>query len=154
MPPRKSKINKIVNEQAEQKIQSFVNKANSNECDNECDTSSEDDTNIYIKSIKNNITPPPHESEQAPPPPQAGLIKKSKAKPTRASRVIQPSPEISSPFMDERYLKLFSDYKNELAELKTIIPGTNQPQKPQPVLQSLPQGVVDTRREAMKLKFS
>ena len=47
MPPRKSKINKIVNEQAEQKIQSFVNKANSNECD----SSSEDDTNIYIKSI-------------------------------------------------------------------------------------------------------
>ena len=149
MPPRKAKINKIVNEQAEQKIQSFVNKAN----DNECDSSSEDDTNIYIKSIKNNITPP-HESEQAPPPPQAGLIKKSKAKPTRASRVIQPSPEISSPFMDERYLKLFSDYKNELAELKTIITGTNQQQKPQLVLQSLPQGVVDTRREAMKLKFS
>ena len=149
MPPRKAKINKIVNEQAEQKIQSFVNKAN----DNECDSSSEDDTNIYIKSIKNNITPPPHESEQAPPPPQAGLIKKSKAKPTRASRVIQPSPEISSPFMDERYLKLFSDYKNELAELKTIITGTNQQQKPQP---QIPQGVsvVDTRREAMKLKFS
>ena len=147
MPPRKSKINKIVNEQAEQKIQSFVNKAN----DNECDTSSEDDTNIYIKSIKNNITE--SVGEQAPPPPQAGLIKKSKAKPTRASRVIQPSPE-PSPFMDERYLKLFSDYKNELAELKTIITGTNQQQTQPPVFQSQTQGVVDTRREAMKLKFS
>lgn len=140
MPPRKSKINKIVNEQAEQKIQSFVNKAN----DNECDTSSEDDTNIYIKSIKNNITPPPpYESplEQAPPP-----IKKSKPKTLKP----KPNPEIVSPFMDERYLKLFSDYKNELAELKTIITGTQQ-QNPQPqVFQSLPQA----RREAMKLRFS
>ena len=153
MPPRKSKINKIVNEQAEQKIQSFVNKAN----DNECDTSSEDDTNIYIKSIKNNINPPPpppHESpldgtsrEQAPPP-----IKKSKRKTLIRESKPKPNPEIVSPFMDERYLKLFSDYKNELAELKTIITGSNRvEQNPQPqVFQSLPQA----RREAMKLKFS
>ena len=152
MPPRKSKINKIVNEQAEQKIQSFVNKANDN---NECDTSSEDDTNIYIKSIKNNINPPPppppHESPldgTSHPPP----IKKSKPKTLNRESKPKPNPEIVSPFMDERYLKLFSDYKNELAELKTIITGSNRvEQNPQPqVFQSLPQA----RREAMKLKFS
>ena len=156
MPPRKTKMNKESIEIAEQKIKSFVNIANENES-----SDSDSDTNIYIKSIKSNITP-----ETSLETSQLHEAKKSKKQynprlKKSNPKVLEQLPTVGTASgvdaFDERYMKLFNDYKNELTDLKNTITTTLQ-LKPLPtvVTESVtrPNPSVIDRRSIMQLKFS
>ena len=157
MPPRKTKMNKESIEIAEQKIKSFVNIANENES-----SDSDSDTNIYIKSIKSNITPETSlETSQ--------LHEAKKSKKQYNPRLKKSNPKVLEQLptasgvdaFDERYMKLFNDYKNELTDLKNTINNLNiSNTKPLPPLLSTPnythapRSGIDDRRSMMQLKFS
>ena len=157
MPPRKTKMNKESIEIAEQKIKSFVNIANENES-----SDSDSDTNIYIKSIKSNITPDTSlETSQ--------LHEAKKSKKQYNPRLKKSNPKVLEQLptasgvdaFDERYMKLFNDYKNELTDLKNTINNLNiSNTKPLPPILSTPnynhapRSGIDDRRSMMQLKFS
>ena len=157
MPPRKTKMNKESIEIAEQKIKSFVNIANENES-----SDSDSDTNIYIKSIKSNITPDTSLETVVP-----QSVKKSKKQYSKKSypKVLEQLPTVGTisgvDAFDERYMKLFNDYKNELTDLKNTITNLNiSNTKPLPPIVSTPnynhapRSGIDDRRSMMQLKFS
>ena len=160
MPPRKTKMNKESIEIAEQKIKSFVNIANENES-----SDSDSDTNIYIKSIKSNITP-----ETSLETSQLHEAKKSKKQynprlKKSNPKVLEQLPTVGTASgvdaFDERYMKLFNDYKNELTDLKNTITNLNiSNTKPLPPIVSppnynhAPRSGIDDRRSMMQLKFS
>ena len=155
MPPRK-KINKIVNEEVEKKIKSFVNTANEKDCE-----SSDEDYNIYVKSARNkeligedsvndsscNEVVVPTTKIVTGTVVKPKISKKAKIVPERES---DPTDEIKR--SNEKLYKMFDDYKNELNELRLeIVGGRNiiNPQKTEIITPSL----VDTRRAMMQLKF-
>ena len=152
MPPRKTKLNKESIEIAEQKISSFVNIANQNES-----SDSDSDTNMYIKSIKNNITPET----------SLGVKSKKQYNPRvkKSNPKLEHLPTIGTTSgvdaFDERYMKLFNDYKNELSDLKNTINNLNTTTlqlKPLPTVvtesATRPNPSVIDRRSIMQLKFS
>jgi len=153
MPPRK-KINKIVNEEVEKKIKSFVNTANENDCE-----SSDEDYNIYVKSARNKELIEDSSCNEVVVPttkivtgtiPSASRVvkpkisKKAKIVPERES---DPADEIRR--SNEKLYKMFDEYKNELNELRLEIVGGRNTQK----TEIIPPSLVDTRRAMMQLKF-
>jgi len=151
MPPRK-KINKIVNEEVEKKIKSFVNTANEKDCE-----SSDEEYNIYVKSAQE-LSTPKGESTQVltEPTPVPEKVVKSKPRAGGTSKKaprakILPEKE-SDP--NEKLYKMFDEYKNELNELRNIVVAMplKEPQStPSVILPPTP--VIDVRRAMMQLKF-
>jgi len=150
MPPRK-KINKIVNEEVEKKIKSFVNTANENDCE-----SSDEDYNIYVKSARNKELIEDNSISEVVVPTtkivtgtvvKPKISKKAKIVPERES---DPADEIRR--SNEKLYKMFDEYKNELNELRLEIVGGRNIINPQKT-EIIPPSLVDTRRAMMQLKF-
>jgi hypothetical protein len=134
--PKKTKIN---NEQVISKVNDFVSKAN----EKQNETSDEDDTNIYIESIVSQTS----NTESKP---------RREKKPRVKKAVVTPVSLQHPNDSEDKYFKMFNEYKNELTELKNIIKsreghGTGLTQATP--TQIAPPSIVDTRREMMKLRF-
>ena len=145
MPPRK-KINKIVNEEVEKKIKSFVNTANENDCE-----SSDEDYNIYVKSARNKELIEDSSCNEVVVPTTkivTGTVVKPKIS-KKAKIVPESDPADEIRRSNEKLYKMFDEYKNELNELRLEIVGGRNTQK----TEIIPPSLVDTRRAMMQLKF-
>jgi hypothetical protein len=167
MPPRK-KANKIVNEEVEKKIKSFVNTANEKDCE-----SSDEEYNIYVKSARAEL-PEFHRTSSerressksetsettarapegvvepnpvSPSGARAEKVLKSKSK-ARVKTKITLSDEVPVD-PNEKLYKMFDEYKNELNELRNIV----KPPKIENIIPPTPTPLIDVRRAMMQLKF-
>lgn len=109
MPRKNNKQNQEKINQVVEKVSNFVDKANTQE-----ESSSEDEVNIYVKSIKSKNAPQPTEVVVQPPPAET----KPKTKVVRQSRVKVAQPIISR---EEEIFKVLEEYKVELRNMKNSI---------------------------------
>ena len=117
MPRKNNKQNQEKINQVVEKVSNFVDKANTQE-----ESSSEDEVNIYVKSIKSKNAPQPIEVVVQPQPPTAET--KPKTKVVRQSRVKVAQPIISR---EEEIFKVLEEYKLELRNIKNLNISNKEP---------------------------